>query len=137
MQWLRPSILFFVQLVQPLLQTFERVYQSVGRRTNRAVRHVKLHQIGWGENGSAAFASCKHMLINLVRIAHHDHTKRLWFYVDASYTHGEGNVAQIPSWDIHVAHYEKRHEPLSFLSGQFIGTQLRCSTLEKEAFSII
>ena len=57
--------------------------------------------------------------------------------MDASETHWAGIATQIQAKDIHVQHSDKRHEPLAFLSGRFTDTQLRWSTMENEAFSVM
>jgi hypothetical protein len=46
-------------------------------------------------------------------------------------------LTQSPNKEIHKAIHERTHEPLCFLSGNFTGSQLRWSTVEKEAYPII
>ena len=72
-----------------------------------------------------------------MRLAHLNHSKRLCVYVDASDTHWGGIITQIPPHEVLLEHSQKNHEPLAFLSGHFNDTQLRWSTIEKEAFSIM
>lgn len=137
LQWLRTSIPNFSVLIQPLLAALERAYEKIGKRTKRALQRVELCQIGWSEIELEAFEKCKAALHNRVRLSHRDHKQKLCFYTDASDTHWAGICTQVPIEDIHKPHADKRHEPLSFLSGRFDDTQLRWSTLEKEAYAIM
>lgn len=137
LQWLRTSIPSFSTLIQPLLDALERAYQLCNSRTKRALRKITLDQINWSQTEATAFAECKAALIDRVRLAHRNHDHRLSFYVDASDTHWAGIATQVPRQDAHLDHSERRHEPLAFLSGRFNDTQLRWSTNEKEAYSIM
>ena len=137
MQWLRTSIPTFATIIQPLLDLLERAYVISGKRTKASLRRVRLCDIKWGDAEERSFKQCKDALQHRVTLAHRDEHKRLCFYVDASDTHWAGIATQVPNDDVHLPHQDKRHEPLAFLSGHFTDTQLRWSTLEKEAFSIM
>ena len=137
MQWLRNSIPQFSAIIQPILDSLERVYAHVGKRTKRSIQRIPLTLIGWGKKEMESFEACRSALRERVTLCHRDETKRLCFYVDASDTHWAGVVTQIPFSHVHQSHAEKQHDPLAFLSGHFTPTQLRWSTIEKEAFSVM
>ena len=134
---MRTAIPNFSPQIEPLLATLERAYTKADSRKKRAMTNVLLTSVGWGQAEITAFANCKNALLNRVRLSHRDHAKQLCFYVDASYTHWAGLTTQIPKEDRHKKNHLKRHEPLAFLSGRFTETQIRWSTLEKEAYSVM
>lgn len=54
-------------------------------------------------NESWCIHRCRVALSNRIRLAHHDHNKRLFFYMDASETHCALITTQIPIDDIHLS----------------------------------
>ena len=49
LQWVKQGIPNFKELVAPLHEFMERVYDHVGKRTKRAVTRVQLDTLGWGK----------------------------------------------------------------------------------------
>ena len=66
-----------------------------------------------------------------------DEKQRLVIYTDASDAVWSGIVTQVPRKDLKLAHSEREHEPLAFLSGRFNSVQFGWSILEKEAYAIL
>ena len=127
----------FNKLIEPLHRLMEDVYARAGKRTKTCVARVALHDAGWNESHKNAFQKCKEALSSQVKLSHRDYSKRLCVYTDASDSVWSGVVTQVPIEDKDIAHIQKRHEPLAFLSGRFSGAQSRWSILEKEAFAIM
>lgn len=63
--------------------------------------------------------------------------QRLCVYIDATDLSWSGIVTQIPINHASRSHKEQKHVPFLFLLGRFDTTQLRWSTLEKEAFAVM
>ena len=137
LQWVKQGIPNFTELVAPLHEFMERVYDHATKRTKRAVVRVQLSTLGWGKTELDAFESCKHALAHQVTLAHRDSTKRLCVYTDASDTAWSGIITQVPHAHVHRSHAEQDHAPLAFLSGRFNATQLGWSVLEKEAYAVL
>lgn len=102
-----------------------------------AFTRIASDSVGWSQTEINAFHTCREALCKGSRLAHLEDNKRICFYVDALDDHWVGITTQIPIEDIHLPHNEKRHEPLSFLSGRFTDTQSRWSTFEEEAYSMM
>lgn len=137
MQWMRSAIPKFSELIKPLLDCMERVFQTAKKRTKRATACIKLIDVGWSNIEQTAFDSCKRALETQVTLAHHDVQKRLCVYTDACDTVWSGVITQVPYEDLSKDHADQRHDPLAFLSGHFTGSQLGWSTLEKEASAVM
>lgn len=137
LQWVKQGIPNFTELILPLHNFLERIYDDIGKRTKRAVSRVLLEKYGWGEPELIAFQSCKNALANQVTLSHRDPEQRLCVYTDASDFSWSGIITQVPKNDVCKPHKEQRHSPISFLSGKFDATQLGWSTLEKEAFAVM
>ena len=115
----------------------EKVYAKVTKRTKISVSRISLASLGWGEEQLKAFEVCKRALASQVTLTHRDSRKRLCVYTDASDVIWSGIITQVPKEELKLKHSNQNHEPLAFLSGRFNETQLRWSTLEKEAYAIL
>lgn len=58
-------------------------------------------------------------------------------YTDASETHGESILTQVPSGQLSEDDETQTHEPLVFISGSFDGHSMRWSVVEKEYFAVL
>ena len=132
LQWVKQGIPNFTELVAPLHEFMERVYDHVGKRTKRAVTRVRLDTLGWGKTELDAFESCKHALAHQVTLAHRDPSQRLCVYTDASDMAWSGIITKVQHVQVHWSHVEQEHSLLAFLSGRFDATQLGWSVLEKK-----
>ena len=137
MQWMRSGIPDFSNIVRPLMEFLERVYTRAGKRTRTAAARIQLSDLGWSQTELEAFNNCKNAVAHQVTLSHPDPKKRLCVYTDASDYVWSGIVTQTPREDIHLDHVDQRHQPLSFLSGHFTGSELGWSILEKEAYAIM
>jgi hypothetical protein len=76
------------------------------------------------------------LLANQVKMAYFDPSKLLCLFTEASdYFYGT-MLTQIHSKDVDKPILEKDHMPIAFLSGKFSSSQVKWSTIEKEAFPI-
>jgi RNase H-like domain found in reverse transcriptase/Integrase zinc binding domain len=115
----------------------ERVYNSSGKRTKRAVARIPLFNLGWSDTERSSFEQCKKALARQATLSHRDSLMRLCFYTDASDTVWSGIVTQVSRSHLGSPHIAQCHQPLGFLSGRFNKTQLGWSVLEKEAFAVM
>jgi len=136
-QWMKTAVPEFNRLIEPLHLFMEEVYARAGKRTKTRVARVALSEVGWTDTHTSTFIACKDALAAQVKLSHRDASKRLCVFTDASDSVWSGVITQVPISDVNLPHSEKRHEPLAFLSGRFDATQLRWSTLEKEAYAIM
>ena len=137
MQWLKQAIPNFIELIHPLHKLLEAIFQRLGKRTKRSASRVALSSLGWDVNHDHAFKACQEAIQNQVRLSYRDHEKRLCFFTDASDVGWSAIVTQVPYEDLRRQQQHQHHQPLAFLSGQFNSTQVRWSTIEKEAFAIL
>lgn len=135
LQWVKNGITNFTDLIYPLHDFMEKIYERAGKRTKLAVSRYKLSNFGWGNTELRAFEACKQALANQVTLSHRDERKRLVIYTDASDTVWSGIVTQVPRRDLKLPHSDREHEPLAFLSGRFNAVQFGWSILEKEAYA--
>jgi RNase H-like domain found in reverse transcriptase len=87
-----------------------------------------------GERGFQRFTSSYHGF-NDVGIPETD--KRICVLTDASDRFYAGLVTQIDEEQLDLPMEEQYHQPLSFLSGEFKGAQLRWTVPEKECIAIV
>lgn len=80
---------------------------------------------------------CKHALLKLVTLAYRIYEKRLSIYTEASDLHWSEIVTQIPPADRNKSLLDHSQDPLAFLSESIPDLQLRCLTVEEEAFAIM
>ena len=134
---MRNAIPNFTTLIRPIHELMEKVYARSGQRTKRSITRINLSDLGWNQDHLDTFDKCKSALQHQVTLAHYDDTKRICVYTDASDICWSGIVTQIPPENINLDHKDQRHQPLAFLSGNFVNAERRWSTLEKEAFAIM
>lgn len=137
LQWVKQGIPNFTELMVPLHDLLERIYDQVEKRTKQAVSLILLSDQGWSKTERTAFESCKTALAHQVTLAHRDLSQRLCVYTDASDMVWSGIITQVPLSDVSKPHMHQRHSPLSFLSRRLNATQLAWSVLEKEAFAVL
>lgn len=136
-QWMCSSIPQFSSIISALSEFLEKVYKHVGKRTKRSVAGVLLSQLGWSGKEDEAVYKFKKAVERQVILPHRDITIRICVYTDASELLWSGVVTQVLLADLNKAHGDQTHQPLTFLSGHFSGSQLGWSILDKEAFAIM
>lgn len=100
MQWMKTSIPDFSNLIAPLHDFIESVYEHVRKRTKIAVASIKLQRMGWQNPESDAFETWKTALANLVTLADRHEKQRLSIFTDASDTVWSRIVTQVPFPDL-------------------------------------
>ena len=101
MQWMRNVIQKFAEIVKPLLEFLEIVFQKTCKRTTRSAASVKLVKIGWSETQLDAFGNCKRTLEHQLTLAHRDFDKILCVYTDVCDTVWSAIITQFLSL-IHI-----------------------------------
>jgi hypothetical protein len=94
-----------------------------------------LHLLGPEEQ--ATFKDLHAAIMVSMTLAFPDQDKRICVLTDASDRFYAGLVTQIHEKQLDLPIEEQDHQPLAFLSGEVKGTQLRCTVLEKEGFTIV
>lgn len=84
-----------------------------------------------------AFHKCKLALENPVNLVHVDVSKQLCVFTDTPGFLWAVVVTEIPVPDPSLPFKEQHHELLVSLPGHFRNLELRCSTLENEAYPIM
>ena len=134
--WMRSAIPGYNKVTEALQSLMEHVYQLAKGRTKKAVSKVPLKDI-WSDREAQSFRKLFNALRHSITLAHVDFNKSICLFTDASDWYWSSVLTQIPPVDIDEPFEEQHHEPLSFLSGSFKGSQTRWSTAEKEAYAIV
>ena len=132
--WMRNSIPSFAEAIEPLQSVLKSCQREAGSAKGTRLRKIPLE---WSEQMDDAFRNVKKLLENAVRLAHPDFDKQFCLFTDASDLHWGVVLTQVTWIDEQECITKQSHEPLSFLSGSFSGSQLNWSIIEKEAFPII
>lgn len=134
--WLRLSIPRYNELAAPLQVLLKCALKEAGSATNAALKRVKLRKFGWAQEHDTAFERLNAQIAMSTMLAYPDSEKQFCLFTDASDLHYAGVVTQVAVEELSKAVLEQQHEPLAFVSGSFVGSQLRWCTLEKEGFAI-
>ena len=132
--WMRNSIPSFAEAIEPLQSVLKSCQKEAGSAKGTRLRKIPLE---WTEQMNKAFENVKKLIENAVRLAHPDFEKQFCLFTDASDLHWGVVLTQVTWIDDQECITKQSHEPLSFLSGSFSGSQLNWSIIEKEAFPII
>lgn len=98
---------------------------------------VSLSFLAYDKNEDGAFHKCKIALKIQNTLAHKKDTFQVNVNTDASDQLWSKIVTQTPVDNMLLPHIDQHHEPLAFLLGHLSGSQLACSTIEKEAYAIM
>ena len=137
--WMRCVIPEFNANIAPLSELLEAIYKECGKRTKKAVEKVNLDELNWTKEHEQCFKSMKNELHLSATLAHIDPQKHRCLFTDASEKHWACVLTQIPQEeeDKNLPFHQQRHEPLSFISGNFKNSALRWCICDKEAYAII
>jgi hypothetical protein len=87
----------FDQLIAPLHEILERVYQAAGGHSTRtAAAKIPLIDVGWDSEDSSTFRACQTALKRVVTLAYPALDKRLSLYTDASLDFWSSVITQVP-----------------------------------------
>jgi hypothetical protein len=151
LNWMRGSIprfqeksdLLWKQMAsakQFLLDFHARVNTPAQASKKRNYKNVRLDLVGWTEEHSVAFRTVQQALIHAIEQAHFDPNdleSTICLLTDASQRHYASLLTQVAKWKDDVPVEGQAHEMLATFNGEFVGTALKWSTIEKEAFPII
>jgi hypothetical protein len=103
-------------------------------------KNVKLDLLGWNSTHIDAFNRIKDSLSSLVELAFFDPNDlkaTVCLLTDASQKHYSALLTQVLDWDYTKSVEEQAHEPLASFNGEFAGSAIKWSTIEKESYPII
>nr|CCA17857.1 AlNc14C41G3494 [Albugo laibachii Nc14] len=127
MNWMRTLIPGFNRIVQPLMDSMEKVYAAVGGRKKRQVAKIALSNEIWGQEQHTGWISAKKALVSTVKLIHPDPDKNLIVCTDASELDWGAVITQVPRRKETRAVEDRDNSPLLFLSGTFSGAVKRCA----------
>lgn len=64
LQWVKQGIPQFTDIVSPLHEFMERVYERAGKRSKKSVSIFELSSLGWGDKEDRSFKRFKHLRLN-------------------------------------------------------------------------
>jgi RNase H-like domain found in reverse transcriptase len=134
--WMRSAIPNYSKRVAPLQAALAKVFEGKSRSTKKAAAAVSLLHL-WGAEEQAAFKHLQAAVMDSMTLAFPDPDKRICVLTDAPDRFYSGLVTQIDEEHLDLPMEEQDHQPLAFLSGEFIGAQLRWTVPEKEGFAIV
>jgi RNase H-like domain found in reverse transcriptase len=134
--WMRSAIPNYSKRVAPLQAALAKVIEGKSRRTNKAAAAVSLLPY-WGPEEQAAFKGFPAAIMESMTLAFSDPDKRIFVLTGASDRLYAGLLTQIDEEQLDLPMEEQDHQPLTFLSGEFKGAQLRWTVPEKEVFAMV
>ena len=140
LNWMRGCLPRFQEESQELWDLFTKARNKGGTNKKRSYEKINLKSIGWNESHQAAYDRIKDLLDQAIEMAHFDPNDprvTLCLLTDASQRHYAALLTQVRDWDVTKPVYEQAHEPLRTFSGEFRGSMVKWSTIEKESYPII
>jgi hypothetical protein len=132
--WVRSTIPRFSEEISPLQTMLLNYTRDAKSMKGSSLRKYKLE---WNEKTNLCFQHIKTLLANQVKLAHFDPQSVLCLFTDASDSFYGIMLTQINSEEVDTPIWEQKHRPIAFLSGKFSNSQLKWSTIEKEAYPIV
>lgn len=108
---------------------YVRGYAEVTSPLTLLTKKAVPNKIPWPEEAQAAFETLKRSLCEAVALNTPEPSQPYWLFTDASATAAGACLAQMSA--------EGEEKPVAFASHRFSPTQMRWSTIEREAFAII
>ncbi|OWZ15878.1 hypothetical protein PHMEG_00010406 [Phytophthora megakarya] len=131
--WMRESLVDYARTVAPLQTRLDTALAS-GKRTKRVAAGIKI-ELTCDERQT--FEAVKEMLGHSATLAFPDNDAVTCLLTDASDYGWALIVTQVKDWDEDNGVTEQNHQLLTCMSGNFTGSQLNWSVIEKEALPII
>jgi RNase H-like domain found in reverse transcriptase len=136
LNWMRSSLPLFAEKIAPLHDLLEVLYKEAKGRTKKRAASVSLDG-RWSQTCEKAFRQVNEDKLALMTTAHPDPKKRICVFTDASDAFYSGMITQLPEQHLDLAVHDQQHQPLTFTSSRFRGSQERWTVPEKEAFAVI
>ncbi|OWZ08216.1 hypothetical protein PHMEG_00019275 [Phytophthora megakarya] len=131
--WLRDSMIDYARTVHPLQKMLEQVMAQRGRRKSQLAGV----DLSWTEEDKVAFRAVVNLLATSNKQHFADKDARVCLLTDASNTGWAIVVSQVRHWEEGKPVAEQAHELLVCRGGQFTGSQLNWSIVEKEAYPVV
>lgn len=112
-------------------------FERAGKCTKQSTAYIKFFNVSCSNKEQTTFDWSKSSLEHQVTLAYRDVHKHLCVYKDACDSVGSGVVSQLSVKDLLRDSSDQRHQTQASLSGHCTGSQMRWSTIEKEAFVVM
>lgn len=136
--WMRTAIPNFSELISPLQELLEEQYKLYNMRKKSKIYKRSISARGGTE--IQFFSFLIGAMVDQVKLATPDSSKRLCLFTGASSTHWSGLLTQVALSDVDsnaVSPQDWEHEPISFVSGTFKGSSLSWSKPEQECYAVV
>ena len=133
MNWLRTSLRRMAEVVAPLRLFLEELMAGAARRTKRVAKNRALLPSAWTEGRLKAWGHAQDRVAHAVTLYHPRPGCQVLMVPDASEYHWGSFVTQVPDAekDQNLPVEDMTHEPLAFLGGTFMGSQMRRATMTR------
>ncbi|KAK1930096.1 Transposon Tf2-9 polyprotein [Phytophthora citrophthora] len=131
--WMRAGLVDYARVARPLQERLDAALAGT-RKTKRAAAGIRIELTTEEEQ---AFEAVKELLSNSATLAYPDPDKQLCLLSDASDRGWGLVVSQVRQWKPDVPIQEQDHELLICMDGNFSGSALNWSVIEKESHPIV
>ena len=137
--WLRTSLPWLAEIVEPLRVLLEERMGGIQRRTKRVASNRAIPEDAWTCERVAAWSNAQDLVANAVALSHPTDGYEVLMFLYASDNHWGSFLTQVPTAELEGGVEVKKtsREPLRFLSGTFRGSHQRWATVDKEGFAIV
>lgn len=122
--------------VAPLHGLLELAFKRTGKRTKRSIKSTPLFTICWNIAQKTCFRDLQSTLSAQLHLDHQSKSLQLCIFTDASDRFWASVVTQCETNELNKSIKNQSHQPLAFLSGEFTGTELGWTTVEKKGYAI-
>ena len=134
--WMTNGLQRLAEVKAPLQELLQHIYELAGSTKKNKFEKIYLPAL-WTEAHQEAFNQCKSLLTNTLKQSHLIPGATICMLTDASDRFYAALLTQVEHWEEGLPVEQQRHLPLSTMSGKFNESQIKWSTIEKEAFPII
>ena len=135
--WMSKCLLRFAEFSAPLRELLTKAKTLANSQKKRSYGKIDLKSIGWSTVHSEAFVNCKKILGNSIETIYPKDDGTYCLFTDASDRYYAGLLTWVGEWDNGKKVMFQAHRPAGTFSGEFVGSAVRWSTIEKESFPII
>jgi transposase InsO family protein len=135
--WMREAVPRYTEVVAPLQSLLTAAIRLLPVKPKNAAKSFLLSTVGWTQEHDAAFNAMKKALAHSVTLSYPSDSLVTCVWTDASDEFWAGVVTQTAQSELLKPVLQQSHMPMSFVSGRFVGSQLKWPTVEKEGFAIL
>jgi transposase InsO family protein len=135
--WMREAVPFYTEVVAPLQSLLTAAIRLLPAKPKNAAKSFLLSTAGWTQEHDAAVTALKKALAHSVTLSYPSDSQVTCVWTDASDEFWAGVITQTAKSELLKPVLQQSHLPMSFVSGRFVGAQLKWPTVEKEGFAIV